>query len=182
MYFKLFHRFLLLSLQFALPCSLACQNTISKDQLPYYLTENISRLENSLLYLRELLERTPEDKWHFRPSPEVMSYQEQVIHIFNNILYLSNYYFGYSTTEELIGNIYTKADLLTFLEELTRSLPFYLEDLTENKYIATYGFRDFHLSGNQILNLINDHISHHRGQLIVYLRLLEIQPPPYKGW
>jgi len=34
----------------------------------------------------------------------------------------------------------------------------------------------------QILNLMQDHVTHHRGQLIVYLNLNEIDPPKYSGW
>ena len=34
----------------------------------------------------------------------------------------------------------------------------------------------------QILNLLQDHLSHHRGQLIVYLNLNNIKPPSYIGW
>ena len=34
----------------------------------------------------------------------------------------------------------------------------------------------------QLLNLLQDHVSHHRGQLIVYLNLNNIEPPKYVGW
>ena len=34
----------------------------------------------------------------------------------------------------------------------------------------------------QILSLLQDHVTHHRGQLIVYLNLNEIEPPRYSGW
>ena len=34
----------------------------------------------------------------------------------------------------------------------------------------------------QILNLLQDHVTHHRGQLIVYLNLNNIKPPKYRGW
>lgn len=34
----------------------------------------------------------------------------------------------------------------------------------------------------QIINLINDHQTHHRAQLLVYLRMKGIKPPAYVGW
>ena len=34
----------------------------------------------------------------------------------------------------------------------------------------------------QILNLLQDHVTHHRGQIIVYLNLNEIKPPKFSGW
>ncbi|NJL74904.1 MAG: hypothetical protein HC892_07620 [Saprospiraceae bacterium] len=30
--------------------------------------------------------------------------------------------------------------------------------------------------------LMNDHLTHHRAQMIVYLRLKDVQPPKYVGW
>ena len=33
-----------------------------------------------------------------------------------------------------------------------------------------------------ILLTMDNHLSHHRGQVVVYLRLLGIQPPAYVGW
>ena len=34
----------------------------------------------------------------------------------------------------------------------------------------------------QILNLLQDHVTHHRGQIIVYLNLNNIKPPKFSGW
>ena len=34
----------------------------------------------------------------------------------------------------------------------------------------------------QIINLLNDHQTHHRAQVLVYLRLNGIKPPDYVGW
>jgi uncharacterized damage-inducible protein DinB len=34
----------------------------------------------------------------------------------------------------------------------------------------------------QIINLLNDHQTHHRAQMLVYLRLNGIKPPEYVGW
>ena len=34
----------------------------------------------------------------------------------------------------------------------------------------------------QILNLMQDHVTHHRAQILVYLNLNQIQPPKYVGW
>ncbi len=34
----------------------------------------------------------------------------------------------------------------------------------------------------QFLNLIEDHQTHHRAELLVYLRLNNIKPPEYIGW
>ena len=38
------------------------------------------------------------------------------------------------------------------------------------------------MSKLQIINLLSDHQTHHRGQLLVYLRLFGLTPPKYVGW
>ena len=38
------------------------------------------------------------------------------------------------------------------------------------------------MNKRQILNLMTDHLTHHRGQAILYLRLRGIKPPSYRGW
>jgi uncharacterized damage-inducible protein DinB len=38
------------------------------------------------------------------------------------------------------------------------------------------------MNNMQIINLINDHQTHHRGQMMVYLRLNGLTPPKYSGW
>ena len=39
-----------------------------------------------------------------------------------------------------------------------------------------------HSTKRKIVFLLNDHQTHHRGQLVVYLRLNGIKPPAYIGW
>ncbi len=38
------------------------------------------------------------------------------------------------------------------------------------------------MTERQIINLMNDHLTHHRAQAIVYLRLNGVMPPKYVGW
>jgi uncharacterized damage-inducible protein DinB len=164
-----------------LPREVACQNN-SQTQPFNYLKEDVSQLENSLLYFYSLVERIPDSSFHYRPSPEIMSTREQILHVLNNLVYLSNFYFGYAAREELIGSLYSKDELLSILQNLSQTLPSHLLSLPEETFLKPQSFRDFQLSGHQILNLMKDHIAHHRGQIIVYIRLLELQPPPYIGW
>ena len=57
---------------------------------------------------------------------------------------------------------------MTELEEKSLSKEFIWNGSKLNKY--------------QFLNLIQDHQAHHVGQLIVYLRINNIEPPKYIGW
>ncbi|MBL0005643.1 MAG: hypothetical protein IPP25_00245 [Saprospiraceae bacterium] len=38
------------------------------------------------------------------------------------------------------------------------------------------------MTRRRILLLMTDHLTHHRGQLVVYLRMKNVEPPKYVGW
>ena len=38
------------------------------------------------------------------------------------------------------------------------------------------------MSRRRIVFLLNDHLTHHRGQIIVYARMKGVKPPSYRGW
>ena len=38
------------------------------------------------------------------------------------------------------------------------------------------------MTRRRILLLMTDHLTHHRGQLVVYLRMKGVEPPKYVGW
>ena len=50
--------------------------------------------DNSRNYLIELAETMPEDKFDFRPTERQMSFQEQLLHIRKNMVWISESYFA----------------------------------------------------------------------------------------
>ena len=57
-----------------------------------------------------------------------------------------------------------------------------IDQLTEKDLDTIVDFFAGPMSKRQILTLLNDHYTHHRGQIIVYLRMNDIKPPRYRGW
>lgn len=150
--------------------------TAQNDVLSAFLL----KWENSKNYLIELAEAMPEAAYNFKPTERQMSFQEQLIHIKGNMDWLSSEYFNGEKTEkielkskeEIINNLKTSFDKVA---EIIKNVP--LEELsTEVEFFA--GPK----SKLQILNLLQDHVTHHRGQLIVYLNLNTIEPPKFSGW
>ena len=136
--------------------------------------------ENSKNYLLEIAKAMPEANYNYKPTERQMSFQEQLIHIQGNMDWLSSKYFNGEKTEkidpkskeEIINQLTASFDNVA---EIIKNVP--LEDLTtEVEFFA--GPK----SKLQILNLLQDHVTHHRGQLIVYLNLNTIEPPKYRGW
>lgn len=139
--------------------------------------------ENSKNYLLEMAEAMPEDLYAYKPTERQMTFQEQLLHIRGNMVWLSEKYFvddAYVKSEKI--NITTKAEIIAALtsafdnvSEIIKIVP--LENLT-----TEVDFFAGPKSKLQILNLLQDHVTHHRGQLIVYLNLNTVEPPKYSGW
>ena len=148
-----------------------------------YLAECQQKLKNSAEYTLEVAELMPEEKYDFKPVPEEMSFKEQLLHITGNLNWLtSDYLGGKKLDKDLKKKDYTKAEVLAIVKEgyalaaeaLTNFKPEQLEEPV--KFFAGP------MTKRQILTLMNDHQTHHRGQILVYLRLNGVKPPSYRGW
>jgi len=55
-------------------------------------------------------------------------------------------------------------------------------ELDEKSLSKEFNWNGGKLNKYKFLNLIQDHQTHHVGQLIVYLKINNIEPPKYIGW
>ncbi len=130
-----------------------------------------------------MAELMPEEYYDFKPVPEEMSFREQLLHIAQNMQWLSTSYFfqGKNKIGKNTGTI-DKASVIKVLSDA------YDMGLAAHKSISLKQLDemvDFFagpMTRRQILILMHDHQSHHLGQIIVYLRLKGIKPPDYVGW
>ena len=127
----------------------------------------------------------PEEHYTYAPTEREMNFEDQLLHIRGNMLWLGTTYFSEKTfnrtsltqnvpngKEEIVKALKTSYDeVYAFIKETS------IEDLK-----TTVDFFAGPKSKLQILNLLQDHITHHRGQIIVYLNLNDIIPPSYSGW
>lgn len=138
---------------------------------------------NAKVYTLKMADLMPEEFYDFKPSPEEMSFGEQLLHISNNIIALSSNYLSVKSDLEL-KNI-SSSDKTAIMKTVGNAFDIgrsahqqveakHLDDMV--KFFAGP------LSKRQILLLLHDHQTHHVGQLIVYLRLKGIKPPAYVGW
>lgn len=139
--------------------------------------------ENSKNYLLEIAKVMPEDAYNYKPTKRQMSFKEQLLHIRQNMVWLSETYFVDAnfikskkvtplTKNEIINELEIAFEKVYDIINKTS-----LDDLnTEVDFFAGPKIK------LQILNLLQDHVTHHRGQIIVYLNLNNVKPPKYSGW
>lgn len=144
----------------------------------------LEKWDNSRDYLMAIAEAMPEEKYDFRPTDRQMEFREQLLHIKSNMDWLATNYFG---AEKAPGNSrdqdkLSKAETLETLRIAFDRVSRVLQKTSSSTLSEQVDFFTGTKTKLQILNLLQDHVSHHRGQLIVYLNLNNIEPPKYVGW
>jgi len=135
-------------------------------------------------YTIEFAQAMPDDKYGFKPTQEVFSFADQLLHIAG-----SNYWFFSALKgekppvpeEALKSEGKSKDDVVKILKESFALGDAYVEGLTD-----TVANEELAVGKNKIIKwklvlFAVDHLSHHRGQLVVYLRLNGIKPPEYRS-
>lgn len=138
---------------------------------------------NAAEYTLEVAERMPEEYYGFKPTEEEMSFEQQLLHMAGNINWLTSSYLGGAAVEkDLTTTGYGKAEIIAMLKDVFERSAQATAHLTEAQLEDPVTFFAGPMNKRRILLLLHDHLSHHRGQLVVYLRLKGIVPPKYRGW
>lgn len=134
-------------------------------------------------YTMEFAQAMPDDQYGFKPTKEVFSFADQLLHIAG-----SNYWFFSALKgekpppeEALKSEGKSKDDVLKILKESFALGDGYVEGLTD-----AVANEELEVGKNKIIKwklilFAVDHLSHHRGQMVVYLRLNGIKPPQYRS-
>lgn len=150
------------------------------------IESHLTKIQNAKTYALAIANKLPEEKFDFRPVKEEMSFKEQLIHIGENLYWLSSTYISEQNNplNEKKHNSadMNKEDVLQFLASAFDYSHKVIGALKGNNLYKEFNWGSQKLNKFQFLNLIQDHQSHHIGQLIVYLRLNNIEPPKYIGW
>ena len=145
----------------------------------------LEKWANSKEYLIQIAEAMPEESFKYQPTEREMDFGSQLLHIRSNMLWLGNTYFTdvafdkKSSSKDLPEG---KAAIIEALKTSFDKVHELVYETTDEGLKETVKFFAGPKSRIQILNLLQDHVTHHRGQLIVYLNLNNIKPPSYSGW
>ena len=143
----------------------------------------LEKWDNSKHYLIAIAELMPEEFYVFKPTERQRSFKEQLLHIKQNMDWLSTAYFSKVENQAVKANpAISKKEVIALLKISFDATSEIIKNTSEESLSETVDFFAGPKSKLQILNLLQDHVTHHRGQLIVYLNLKNIIPPKYVGW
>jgi len=152
-----------------------------------HLEELQQKWANAKVYTMVLAESMPAEKYSFRPVEGEMNFAEQLTHLSSNMVWLCSDYLTTSipprTRKEIEAySKKSKEEVLQVLEESLDYASATLKGFDPKQLNDTVKFFSGPMTKRQIINLMNDHQTHHRAQAIVYLRLNGVLPPKYVGW
>lgn len=137
-------------------------------------------------YTKEYLDAMPEDGMNFKPTPDIRSFAEQMIH-------LAGGNFGFISTATGIANPYQGKDVTKMEELKTKAgLTKFVMESYDFVINAAKGvdlkkageavklFGRFETTRGGAWNKAFEHQTHHRGQTTIYLRLKGVKPPQEK--
>ncbi|NBC07174.1 MAG: DinB family protein [Bacteroidetes bacterium] len=148
-----------------------------------FLAEAAEKWDNAMAYTLELAEAMPEEHYGYKPTKAQMTFQEQLLHMAGNVAWLTHDYLGGEKLEmdtELEGA--AKTEVVALLRQAMANAKAALANFPESQLDEDVDFFAGPMSKRKVILLLHDHLTHHRGQLIVYARLKGIKPPRYRGW
>ena len=148
-----------------------------------FKTEYLERWRNSKNSTLALAQAMPEESYNFGPTEEVRTFGEQMVHIGESIYIMGTMAIEGITQEMPTPRASTKEDILMFIAETYDFFEQKISTLEANDFEAPVPFgKDAKVSRRKMLITLNDHLTHHKAQALVSLRMNNIQSPGYIGW
>ena len=151
----------------------------------------IAELKQEAVNTRKMLERVPEDKFLWKPHEKSMTIGRLASHIAEIPVWINRTLtaneFDFATASTVRTTYENRAALLKVFDEKQAEAIAALQNATDEMLNETYSVR----RGEQVMfsmprkvmlrNFAFNHLIHHRGQLSVNLRLLDVPVPGMYG-
>ncbi|MFC3563079.1 DinB family protein [Pedobacter jamesrossensis] len=171
-----------LKLLLSVLCLMAMLGTANAQE---QLATKIAEWERAKTYTKEYLDAMPESGYALKPTPEMRSFAEQMLHLTD-----ANYGFTATATGEKAPVGFGEAEKIqdkskaNVTKEVMASYDYViaaLKKMTPKQLEEKVKFMNrFEMTKDMVFIKDFEHQTHHRGQTTVYLRLAGVKPPQEK--
>ena len=150
-----------------------------------FIEDYLERLENSRKYLLLVAETMPEEHYSFKASERSLSFAENLLHIGYAMDWHSQSLLGgrasrdWKTDATYKVGQKSKKEMMALIDKTFSDTIELIKQFDVTKLNDELDYFGLNRTKRQIFMLLADHITHHRGQLLVYLRLNGLVPPRY---
>ena len=168
-----------LTILYILSCSMAlAQTTFAERFVPQW--------ERQMQFTMEVIELMPAEAFDYRPHEDMKSFYDQIVHLIENFGFLQTYisHNKKSKLSELDLKDLSKEELTQHLQTAFEYIKNLAQNTSEKDLASKVDFfaPDVDMDKMGVFHLIKNHLTHHRGELVVYLRMQGIKPPRFVGW
>ena len=163
-------------------CSLSSLLYAQQDN---FIEDYLERLENSRTYLILVAEAMPADNYDFRASQESKTFAENLMHIGYAMDWHSQSLLGgrasrdWKTDTTFVVANKSKDDMIARINKTFDETISLIQRFDTTQFDDKLDYLGLERTKRQIFLLLADHITHHRGQMLVYLRMNGLVPPRY---
>lgn len=152
---------------------------------PVAQSQLLADWQRAKIYTKEYLDAMPEDGTNFKPTADIRSFAEQMLHLASgNFAFAAgasskaNPYQGKSL--EKMDEMKTKAALSKVVMESYDFVIAALQATPETQLSEKVKLFNQELTKELVFAKVFEHQTHHRGQTTIYLRLKGVKPPQEK--
>lgn len=146
------------------------------------MEEFMAKWENGKQFTLEVVDKMPDDLLDYKPEVEAMSFKEQVTHFSSTIVRISKgFLLGAEPGFVSDAKPQSKEELKAFVSacfDYGKSTFIKLTDAQLSEQIDSFAGK---VTRGQMVRLVDDHATHHRGAAISYIRANGITPPAFRG-
>ena len=146
-------------------------------------SQMIAEWQRAKAYSKAYLDAMPADGYRFKPTPEIRSFAEQMLHLANDNYGFASYACG---KPDPIGDSSLEKTVSPTKEATTKavmdSYDFMISSMKSmtpdqmNETVKSNNAKE--ISRANLFGKAFEHQTHHRGQTTIYLRLKGVTPPP----
>ncbi len=145
--------------------------------------EFMSKWKNSKQFTLDVLDKMPDSGMDYKTDPAAMSFKEQIHHIGSAIVGISQgYLMGGQPDFTIDLATASKAELSAYVAKCYDYGTKAMAAITPEQGKETQDVFGNQVSRNQVMALLMDHSTHHRGAAIAYLRSNGVEPPAFVGF
>jgi uncharacterized damage-inducible protein DinB len=147
-------------------------------------SQMVAEWQRAKVYTKEYLDKMPDDGYAFKPTPEIRSFAQQMLHLADGNYFLVSTGIskpnprGENSAEKTVAptkEAVTKAVMDSYDWVIST-----LQAMTPAQMQETIKFANQDISRSGMFGKAFEHQTHHRGQTTVYLRLKGLTPPAEK--
>lgn len=149
-----------------------------------FRSEFVAAWKRSLDYTLAVFNQMPETKLDFKYTPEAFSFRTQFVHCIN---FTSGQLAGHLEASDpyekpISWGKLSKGELAAEIKKFYEWVEALVKQVPASKLLETTNFAGDDIPKWRLFYALENHIIHHRGQAICYVRLCGVVPESYVGW